>query len=60
MDNKYWSTQRDQMIENFENCDIILGFFGNLDFKDIVLHKIMAENIVLPPPPIYSQMHLVS
>ena len=57
MDTKYWSTQRDQTIENFENCDVILGFFGNLDFKDTVIHKITAENIVLPP--IYNQMHLV-
>ena len=46
---KYWSTHRVQTMENFETSDIILGYFGHLNFKDTVKHRISIDTIDLPP-----------
>ena len=44
----YWSTHCEQTMEHFKQSDIILAYFGNLIFKDTVVHKITPENIPLP------------
>ena len=44
----YWSTHHEQTIEHFKQSDIILTYFGNLVFKDMIVHKITPENIPLP------------
>ena len=39
----YWSTHHEQTMEHFKQSDIILTYFGNLIFKDTVVHKITSE-----------------
>ena len=48
LNDKYWSMHSVQNMENFETSDIILAYFGNLNFKDTVKHKITSETIDLP------------
>ena len=54
LDNKYWSTHRQQTMENFETSDIVLAYAGNLHFLDTVKHKITVDNIELPPHILFS------
>ena len=45
---KYWSTYSVQNIETFETSDIILAYFEELNFKDMVKKAITNETIELP------------
>ena len=46
---------RDQGLENFESSDIILAYFGNLNFKDTVVKYITADTIELLPHLAYNR-----
>ena len=46
---RYWLTHRQQTLQHFEESDIILAYFGKMNFKETVVHRITPENIVLPP-----------
>ena len=45
---KYWSTHSVQNMETFETSDIILAYFGEINFKDMVKQAITSETIELP------------
>ena len=52
---RYWSMHQNQSIENFESSDIILAYFGNLNFKDTVVKQISADMIELLPHLAYNR-----
>ena len=45
----YWSTHSVHNMETFETLDIVLAYFGDLNFKDTVKHRITSETFDLPP-----------
>ena len=54
LNNKYWSTHRQQTMENFQTSDIVLAYTGNLHFLDTVKHQITVDNIEVPPHLLFS------
>ena len=47
---RYWSTHRQQSIENFECSNIILVYYRDLNFKETVVRYITADTIELLTP----------